>query len=162
MYDPDNGESNWSPYLQVALRNQVNEQLMVRAFARYGFEAYDTVQVLSAPGWVGYYDFDQRSVLRVGLSGEYALSPMFTIFSGVDLIYAEMQDGRLIANLGPAPGTAPGDQDQTLINAYIGMSVKFTDNLYGTCSYNFTNSNSDIAGQDYDRNRVSLGVRYEF
>jgi opacity protein-like surface antigen len=42
------------------------------------------------------------------------------------------------------------------------MSVKFTDNLYGTCSYNFTDSSSDLAGQDYDRNRVSLGVRYEF
>jgi hypothetical protein len=163
MYDPDKGESNWSPYAQVTLRNQVNEQLMVRAFARYGFEVYDTTQLLTGPTWAGYYDFDQRAVLRVGLSGEYAITPMFTVFSGLDLIYAEMQDGRLVSTgYGLPPTAGAGDQDQTLLNLYVGVSVKFTDNLYGTCSYNFTNSNSDLPNQDYDRNRVSLGVRYEF
>lgn len=161
-YEADAGSSNWSPYLQLTLRNQVNEQLMVRAFARYGFEVYDTTQYLSGPGWAGYYDFDQRSVLRIGLSGEYAITPMFTIYSGVDLIYANMEDGRRIAGTALAPTSTSGDLDQTLINLYIGMSVKFTDNLYGTCSYNFTNSDSDLSFQDYDRNRVSVGVRYEF
>jgi opacity protein-like surface antigen len=45
---------------------------------------------------------------------------------------------------------------------YLGLSMKFADNFYGTVTYNYTNSNSDFQNQDYDRNRVSLGVRYEF
>jgi hypothetical protein len=42
------------------------------------------------------------------------------------------------------------------------MSVKFTEMLYGTLSYNYTDSSSDFAGQSYDRNRVNVGLRAEF
>ena len=55
-----------------------------------------------------------------------------------------------------------GDESEDIINAYIGASFKFTDNLFGTVSYNFTQSDSDLPGRDYDRNRVSVGVRAEF
>ncbi len=161
-YDVDRGGSNWIPYAQIALRNQVNEQLSVRAFARYGYEVYDTTQWLSGPGWLGVYDFDKRAVFRMGLSGEYALTPMFTIFSGVDLVYAKMKQARLLSGSAAAPLRAGGSLDETIFNIYVGASVKFTDNLYGTAYYNFSDSNSDLVGRDYDRNRVNIGIRYEF
>jgi opacity protein-like surface antigen len=155
LHDVDLGDNSTSPYGEVTVRSQVNEQFMVRAFARYGLEVYDTVQAYRT----GLYDFDQRAVLRIGLSGDYALSPMFTISAGVDYINAVNDDGRLVFG-GPAM-TADG-LSQDLINLYIGLSVKFNDNLYGTLGYNYTDSTSDFATEDYNRNRVSLGVRYEF
>jgi hypothetical protein len=44
----------------------------------------------------------------------------------------------------------------------VGLSVKFTDMLYGTVSYNYTDSESDFPDQSYNRNRISVGVRAEF
>lgn len=155
IHDVDAGDTSTSPYLEVTVRSQINEQLMVRAFARYGYEVYDTVQSIG----LNLYDFDQRTALRIGVSGEYALSPMFTIFSGIDFITADLEEGRRVVGAGPL--TASGFS-QDLFNIYLGLSVKFNDNLYGTFTYNYTDSSSDMAGQDYDRNRVSLGVRYEF
>lgn len=155
LHDVDLGDSTTSPYGELTLRSQVNEQLMVRAFARYGLEVYDTVQAIGT----GIYDFDQRETLRIGLSGEYAFTPMFTLFSGVDFISADMTDGRRVLGAGPLTASGYG---QDLINIYLGLSVKFNDNLYGTMTVNYTDSSSDFASQDYDRTRVSLGVRYEF
>ena len=40
--------------------------------------------------------------------------------------------------------------------------MKFTENLYGNVSYNYTDSSSDLPNRSYDRNRVNLGVRAEF
>jgi opacity protein-like surface antigen len=155
LHEADGGGDNTSPYLELTLRSQINEQLMVRAFARYGMEVYDTVQ--------GYnnsiYDFDQRAVLRLGVSGEYALSPMFTIFGGADYINAVNDDGRWVT--GPGPMTADG-LEQDLFNIYVGVSAKLNDNLYATLNYNYTDSTSDFPNQEYDRNRVSIGLRYEF
>jgi hypothetical protein len=64
-----------------------------------------------------------------------------------------------VAGAGPL---AAGGFDEDVINAYIGVSVKFNEMLYGTFSYNYTDSSSDFAGQSYDRNRLNLGVRAEF
>lgn len=155
FHDVDAGDSSTSPYAELTLRNQVNEQLMVRAFARYGLEVYDTVQAIGT----SVYDFDQRASLRIGISGEYSITPMFTVFSGIDFITADMDDGRRVSGAGPLTASGYG---QDLFNIYLGLSVKFMDGLYGTLTYNYTDSSSDFATQDYDRNRVSLGVRYEF
>jgi len=55
-----------------------------------------------------------------------------------------------------------GGYSEDIFNGYIGLSVKFNDYLYGTLSYNHTTSSSDLLGGDYDRNRVSVGLRAEF
>jgi hypothetical protein len=103
-------------------------------------------------------EYDDRETLRFGIAGEYAVSPMFSVFGGVDYIPTSYDSGRVVA------GTFVGDvsQDEDILNAYIGVSMKINDYLTGTASYNFTNSSSDIVGRDYDRNRLSLGVSAEF
>ncbi|WAC21200.1 hypothetical protein OVA24_07365 [Luteolibacter sp. SL250] len=154
--DVDGGDTSTNPFLEVATSTRVNEQFTVRGFARYSVESYDTTQVLGA----AIYDFSERQTLRIGISAEYAISPMFTVFSGVDYIASDYDSGNLVSAPGPAP-TASGLEDR-VINAYIGLSVKFTDYLTGTATYNFTDFDSDFAQGDYNRNRFSVGVRAEF
>ncbi len=152
--DVDNGSDSTSPYLELALSSQMTQQFRVRAFARYGMENYDTVQFLP---FVGTVEYDERKTLRLGVSGEYAISPMLSLFGGIDYIPASFEGGRTIAS-----GASVSDADEDLLNAYIGVSMKFTDNLFGTVSYNYTDSSSDFTGREYDRSRVSVGVRAEF
>jgi hypothetical protein len=158
IHDVDSGGStSTSPYVELALNSQVNEQFRVRAFTRYGIENYDTVQFHPTAGLV---EFDDRRTLRFGLSADYVISPMLSIFGGVDYIPTSYEEGRSVAK--PAFIGPISDLDEDLVNAYIGVSMKFTDYLTGTASYNYTDSTSDIAGRDYDRNRISLGLSAEF
>jgi outer membrane autotransporter protein len=83
---------------------------------------------------------------------------MVSIFGGVDYIPVTFDDGNLVSGAGPA--TVSG-LDEDLINLYVGVSLKLTENLYTSLSYNYSDSSSDLR-QDYDRNRVNLGVRFEF
>jgi len=148
------GNDATSPYLELTLRSQVNQQFSIRGFARYGIEAFDTVQFVGGlPA-----EFDGRLTLRVGVTAEYQISPKLAIFGGVDVVSTSFEEGRRTT----APFASVGDFDETLLNAYIGTSLKITEYLYGTFSLNHTTSNSDFAFRDYDRNRVSLGLRAEF
>jgi len=105
-------------------------------------------------------EYANKLTLRLGASGEYKISPRVALFGGVNVITSSYEDGRFVPGGGGVGAAA--DADETLINAYIGTSVKFTDILFGTLTYNFTNSDSDVANRDYDRNRISVGLRAEF
>ncbi len=157
LHDADAGGNSNSPYAEVTVQSQINEQFGVKAFARYGMEVYDTVQYYDATKHS--YDFEQRKVLRIGLSGDYKLSQMFTISGGIDYINAVNDEGRDVTVVG---GPSVDGLSQDLINLYVGLSAKLRENLYTTLNYNYTDSASDFATQEYNRNRVSLGVRYEF
>ena len=158
----DGGGESTDPYAEVTLNTNVNEQFRVRSFLRYGIEDYDTVVLASgfAGGLpvTGLTEFDAKATLRIGVSGEYDISQMLSVFGGVDYIMSDYDDGRLVTT--PVP--FGGNPSEDLINAYIGLSVKFTENLFGSVSYNYTDSSSDLPGREYDRNRVSVGVRAEF
>jgi len=155
--DASGSNDTASPYLELALNSQINTAFSVRSFLRYGLENYDTVRLDSAA--TSLYEFDARRTLRIGVAGEYALSQRFSLFGGVDYINTAFDDGRLVS--GPGSATADG-LGEDLVNAYIGVSVKLTDYLYGSASYNYTTSSSDLFGGDYDRNRFSVGLRAEF
>lgn len=154
--DVDQGRDSTNPFLEMAFNSQVNEQLRVRSFVRYSVEDFDTVQQLAGGGPL--YDFEERQALRIGISAEYAISPMLSLFGGVDYIPASFDGGRQVNN----PANRINGLDEDLVNLYIGVSMKIADNLHGTLSYNFTDSSSDFANRSYDRNRVTVGVRAEF
>jgi hypothetical protein len=85
---------------------------------------------------------------------------MFSVFGGFDYLPTSYEGGE---SLQTPPFTGPiGDLDSEIFNANLGLSVRFNDLLTGTVSYNFTNSDSDIDGQDYTRNRINVGVSAEF
>lgn len=158
----DAGDDSTSPYLEASFSTQMNDQLSIRGFARYGMEYYDTVQFLdiNGDGILDPIDYDERTTLRIGVTAEYVISPMFSVFAGVDYIPSDFSSGRSVS-APPLLGAVP-DADEDLIDAHIGLSVRFNDFVTGTLSYNMTNSSSDIVNRDYDRNRVSLGVSAEF
>lgn len=159
FHDVDGGSQSTSPYVEFALNSQVTQQLMVRVFTRYGIENYDNILTTSQAG-VGLVQFDDQRTLRVGVSAEYAISPMFTVFGGVDYIPTSYQSGQSVS-VPPFLGSI-SDQTEDLINLSIGCSIKFNDLLTGTASYNFTDSSSGIVGRNYSRNRISLGLSAEF
>jgi len=158
FHSVDDGSDSTSPYLEMAMNSQVNQQFSIRGFVRYGIENYDTVRFDTALGAPAEYD--NRATLRLGISSEYALSQKLSFFGGVDYIPSSFEDGRALAPA--APGSPVSDADEDLVNAYVGFSVRFTDMLTGTVSYNYTHQSSDFDGQDYDRNRISVGVSAEF
>lgn len=154
----DEGDSQTSPYLQIALNSRLTEDLSVRAFTRYSMEGYDTVLTHPSSG-IGLVEFDDRRTLRIGVSSDYVISPILSLFGGFDYIPTSFQGGRSVD--GSFTGSIP-DVDDDLVNAYVGISAKFTDSITGTLSYNYTDSTSDTAERDYDRSRVSIGVQAEF
>ena len=152
------GKSSTSPYAELALNSQLNDQFTVHSFLRYGIEGYDTVRQVGPTN--DTYEFGDRRTLRIGVNGEYALTPMFSIFGGVDYIPSSFDNGRRITSNG-GPANVSGLAED-LINTYLGLSVKFNQHLFGTVSYNYTNSTSDFFGYSYNRNRISVGIRGEF
>jgi len=157
LHDVDEGEDSTSPYIEFAFNSQITQQFGVRSFARYGIESSNDVQTIAPAGLVEY---DDSQVLRFGISGTYAISPTFSVFSGIDYIPTSYASGRSVTTP-PFLGSIP-DSDTNIFNAYLGVSMKFNDYLTGTATSNLTNSSSDFADQDYDRNRFSLGVSAEF
>ena len=145
----DVGEDENSPFAEAAIRTRMNDQLSVRSFARYSIEDYGT----SFDG----FTYDNNSTLRFGVSADYVISPQLTLQGGANLIMTDMQDGRS-TTLAPDPN----DADTDLVNLYLGFTYKINDGVYVTGSYNWTDSDSDLPGRTYERNRVSIGVRTEF
>lgn len=152
----DTNDSYTSPFVEFALNSQVNSQLRIRSFARYGIEDYNTIQSFGDV----VVNFEDSQTLRFGISGDYSISPTFSVFGGIDYIPTNYNGGKVVSTSNT--GASYADQDTNIFNAYIGLSMKLTDYLTGTASYNYTNSSSDIGRLDYDRNRFSLGVSAEF
>ncbi len=159
IHDVDNAGTDYSPYLELAVNSQVNQQFSVRGFARYGIENYDTIRGVTSPS--GVAQFDDRRTFRLGVSTEYAFSPTFSMFSGLDYIPSQFNGGRMVLNGNTVPGNV-GDYSEDVINAYVGVSMKLTDYLSATASYNFTYQDSDFDGLTYHRNRISVGLSAEF
>ncbi len=153
--DAVGGSNATSPFVEVALRSNINEQFSIRSFIRYGIEDYDTTRVITG----GLYDFDDRRTLRVGVRGNYEISPRLSVFVGVDYVPTEFDEGRRVAGAGPLRASGVSED---LLNLYAGFSVRFTDRIHGSLSYNYTDSDSDFVGQSYDRNRVNFGVHAQF
>jgi hypothetical protein len=145
------GDDSTSPFAELMIRSRINDQFNVRAYVRYSVEDWDTV--------LGGIEFDNTTTIRAGVSADYALSPMVNIFGGIAYIGRDYDDGRVLGTPIPVPGA---NISEDMVNAYIGVSVKVTDWLYAQASYNYTNASSDVVARDYDRNRISIGMRAEF
>ena len=152
----DQGDSSSSPYLQIAINAQVNKDFTVRAFTRYGIEAYDTV--LTHPDGIGSVEFDDKRTLRIGLSSDYAISQSLSLKGGVDYIPSSFEKGRSLTG---NPGSI-SDAYENLLNAYVGLTVQINDIFSISSYYNYTNSSSDISTRSYDRNRISVGASAKF
>lgn len=154
----DGGTDNTQPSLEMALNSRINDQFSVRVFTRYSMEPYDTVRLAKSGQIVEY---DERQTLRIGISASYILSPKMSFNAGIDYVPATYDNGVRLDTLGGADDF-PSTADDSLINATLGLSYRFTDFIFGTLSYTHSDSSSDLAGRDFNRNRISVGVNAQF
>ncbi|KAB2638113.1 MAG: hypothetical protein DVB25_08545 [Verrucomicrobia bacterium] len=152
----DVGTNSNNPYFEMAMDSRLTRDFTLRGFLRYSIESYDTVQYVVAQNT--YYDFNKRQTLRIGISGDYAISQNLSLFSGLDYIPAKFNDGTRVN--GPGAPTASG-LSSDLFNASVGLSLKLIERFYGSISYSYTDSTSDVTPA-YTRNRISIGVSYQF
>jgi uncharacterized protein (PEP-CTERM system associated) len=104
-------------------------------------------------------EFDDQRVLRFGVSATYEISPTFSVFGGVDYIPTSYAGGRVL----DMPGQpSVSDSSTDIINAYLGLSMRFNDYMIGSITYNYTDVSSDFTNGTYTRNRISVGVSAEF
>lgn len=149
----DGGEDSSSPFLQASVSSQINSKFSVNGFARYGMEDFDTVQFIG----LNAFEYSDQQVFRLGLTGQYQLTPRFTGFGGFDLVHTAYDGGNQI----DGPGTDEG-RSEDLLNMYIGLRTKINDAVSVDASINYTDSSSDFVNNNYDRLRLSLGASYTF
>jgi long-subunit fatty acid transport protein len=131
--------------------------LRLRSFLRYAVEDYDTIQILKRGAALEYTEYADRGTLRFGISGDYVINPSFTLVSGLDYIPTSYRDGEFLSD-----GASSADVDEDVINVYLGLVYNINEFLKADISYNYSQSDSDFAIRDYDRNRISLGISAEF
>ncbi|MDC0088254.1 outer membrane beta-barrel protein [Akkermansiaceae bacterium] len=164
--DVDGGASNTSPYVEAALRSQVNEQFSIRSFLRLSQEEFGTTLSLVNLGQ-GFTNFnnatyDENRTLRIGVDAEYRVSRPLTLLAGFDFVNTEYSDGRSRRSFIDGSTLLLPDEDQNVYNLFVGFSYEVSQDIFFTGTYNYTTSDSDLGGRDYDRNRASLGVRVTF
>ncbi len=153
FHSVNQGQSYTSPYVEFALNSQVTQAFTVRSFARYGIEGQNNVQAVG-DALVAY---NNQRVFRLGVSSEYAISPRFSLFGGIDYIPTDYAGG-----VDTVTHQSVSDSVTSIYNTYVGLSVKFNEYLTGTTSYNYTYSSSDFANAQYGRSRINVGVSAEF
>ena len=132
-----------SPSAEAAVTTRVNQQLSVKAYGRLSTE--------DSSRQVGAAVYDNANTMRLGVSGTYRVSQALSLSSGINYMSLAYEDG------------PPNDDvDESLINAFVGFDLQIAENLYLNGSYNFEDLSSDEDTREYDRNRMSIGVRATF
>lgn len=141
----------YSPYVNIALNTALNNQTSLRTFARYGVENYGTSQ--------GTATFDTNQTIRIGAELNYAVSPKLSLNAGVNYVKYDYSDGRDVVS-----GAKVADQDQDLINPYVGFSYMINERTHINGSYHYNKSSSSFSdsASNYERNRFQLGVSRVF
>ena len=131
-----------SPSAEAAVTTRVNQQLSVKAYGRLSTE--------DSSRQVGAAVYDNANTMRLGVTGTYRVSQALSLSSGINYMSLAYEDG-----------TAE-DRDESLINVFVGFDLQIAENLYLNGSYNFEDLSSDEDTREYDRNRMSIGVRATF
>jgi hypothetical protein len=159
LRDVDEGDGGLSPYLEIALQSQVNQQFRLGAYTRYSAEVNSTVIDIDKSIGTKNYDYEDLRALRLGANGKYTVSEDLSLLAGGDFIFSNYMEGRNVKNsnnYGP-------DKYETNLNGYIGLSYKLTDYLFANFYYTYTQTFTDISDErEYVRNRISLGLSAEF
>ena len=149
----DNGGDNTSPYVEGSVSTRLTSSFGVKAFTRYSMEDFNTIQQIDGT----LYEYSDLKVLRVGLTGDYRISPRVTGFGGLDVVHSSFEDGKEVNG-----DAVDSGRTENMLNGYIGLRAQLTDDMMGNCTINYTKSISDYSNNDYDRLRLSAGVSYAF
>lgn len=136
IYESDR-TSETAPYVEGALSYQLSRRTVARWYAQAGFDA----------GELG--GFDSRYSYRTGVTATHAFSDKLSGSAGLHYVHSEYKGGT-------------GDASDDEVNAAVGMSYNFWNNLSLDAGYSFTTISSDTEFGDYDRHRVNVGLNATF
>ena len=149
--DVDGGDDTSKPYVEASLRSQVNEQLTIRSYIRYGVEDYARRIIVAG---LPPIPFEGAETLRLGLTGSYGVSEELSLSAGVNYVSLGYVDS-FVAGL--------PDVDEDSLNLSVGFRLELSDTMWLNGSYNFETLSSDIGSiREYDRNRINLGINTTF
>jgi hypothetical protein len=136
FYDNDLQGESTRPYAEVGLSRVLTDELSVRWANRLGFEN------------VGVGVFGSNYSFRSNLDFSYQLTEKLSGFLGGTYLYTDY-DGD------------PGNTEN-LFEGRVGLNYALTPVLGIGLSYSYTNLDSDVELQGYERQRVNLGINATF
>ncbi len=99
-------------------------------------------------------NFRERYGYRTGLTGIHAFTPTVRGSLGISYLHSDFEapdnDGDL------------GDASDDAVSLNLGVNYRLFRNVDVNAGYQYTTYFSDLAGRDYDRHRVSLGMSSAF
>jgi len=146
----DGGSSSSDPFIEASFRSQVNSQLNVTGYARWGVE--DFARSFSFPGQATSV-YSGSQTLRLGATANYQVSRPLSLIAGVNYVNVDYED--LIS------GPGPDSFEEDLFNVFVGFDLDLGNGLNFNGRYNFETLDSDV-DRDYDRNRFTLGLQKTF
>lgn len=138
MYQSDRSDET-SPYIEASINYALTRQTTARFYGQAGYDGSE----------LGLYD--SRYSYRAGIIADHQFSDRLTGSAGLHYVHSEFNGNSDV------PSTTDDE-----INASIGVSYNFWNNLSLDANYSFTTISSDTEFRDYDRHRVNLGLNATF
>lgn len=138
MYQSDR-TSETSPYVEAAINHALTRRSSVRGYAQAGYDGSELGE------------FDSRYSYRTGVVGNYQFTQSLSGHVGLHYVHSEFEGQGEVSSL---------TEDE--INASLGFSYNFWNNLSLDANYSFTTISSDSSFREYDRHRVNVGLNAVF
>ncbi len=135
-----------TPNVNLAYNRKVAEGLSMSAYLTLSNENVDTYRGPNA-------NYLSDVTWRLGVNCNYRLSPDVSFSFGLSVMRSQYTKGtgRL------------QDETSTTINPTLGMTYRFSEQLTGSISYQYTWYDTDRQGSDgYNRHNISTGLTYTF
>jgi hypothetical protein len=138
IYQSDRSDET-APYVEASLTYAVSRQTTARFYAQAGFDASELGE------------FDSRYSYRAGVVADHQFTQRLAGSVGLHYIHSDFEGS----------GDVESTKDDE-VNAGVGLSYNFWQNLSLDAHYSYTTISSDTDFRDYDRHRVSLGLNATF
>jgi opacity protein-like surface antigen len=138
LYQSDRA-SETAPYVEGALNYAISRKTNLRWFVQAGYDGSELGM------------FSSRYSYRSGLTVSHQFTRRLNGYGGLHYIHSEF-DG----------GDEAGSSSENELNASIGLTYNFWQNLSLDANYSFTTLAADQEFRDYDRHRLSVGLNATF
>ena len=135
-----------TPNLNLGYNRKVAEGMSVNAYMTLSNENVDTYRGVGA-------NYLSDVTWRLGVNCSYTLSPDVSFTFGASVMRSTYSKGtgRL------------ADETNTTINPTVGMNYRFSEDLTGSITYQYTWYDTDRKGSEgYTRHNISTGLTYSF
>lgn len=138
LYESDR-TSEASPYIEGSINYAVSRRTNVRWYLQAGHDGSE----------LGFYN--SRYSYRTGIIASHQITKRLNGYGGIHYVHSDFD---------AAGGGESINEDE--LNASLGLTYNFWQNLSLDANYSYTTVASDEAFRDYDRHRVSVGLNATF